>query len=114
MHDDAGDGGRLCELFFDRLTGLTRNSLLFSPIPHGTERCVVLPLSDLAEHCRNVGAVESPDLTRARCVFETGDSLIGARFEEVRRDILSEWGASAVSGTASDAAAELDAFLTRA
>ena len=114
VHDGPGDGGRLCALFLDKLTGLTQNSLLFSPVPHGTERCVVLPSSDLAEHCRSVGAARGPDLTRARCVFETGDSRIGGRFDEVRRDVLSEWGASTVAETAPDAEAELDAFLTRA
>ena len=114
VHDGAGENGRLCALFLDKLTGLTRNSLLFSPVPRGSDRCVVLPLGGLAEHCRNIGAGGSSDLAGARCVFETGDSRIGVRFEQVRRDVLSERGAPEVAETASDAAVELDAFLTRA
>ena len=36
---------------------------------------------------------DSPVLTRARCLFEHGDSEIGRRFGEARREILAEWGA---------------------
>ena len=94
VHDGSGDGRRLCALFLDTLTDLARNSLLFSPIRHGSNTGLVLPLAGLAEHCRQVGAAGFPDLTRARCLFEAGDSGIAARFEETRRNVLAEWGAN--------------------
>ena len=96
VHDGSGAGedGRLCGLFLQTLTGLTGNSLLFSPMQDGSNNCLALPLRDLAGHCRDVDGGAVPDLTRARCVFETGDSGIGARFEEVRRDVLADWGAN--------------------
>ena len=96
VHDGlgAGEEERLCGQFLPTLTGLAENSLLFSPMRGGSSTSLVLPLRDLAAHCRNAEAGEIPDLTRARCVFETGDSRISARFDEVRRAVLADWGAN--------------------
>ena len=90
LHDGPGSDGneRLCCRFREVLTSLAQDSLLFDPIPRGSDSCPVLALDSLAEHCRNAGLSEIPDLTEARCVFETGNSQIGARFEEVRREVL--------------------------
>ena len=90
----AGDDERLCGLFLRTLTVLAENSLLFSPMQGGSNTSLVLPLRDLAEHCGIRGGAGIPDLTRARYVFETGDSRIGARFEEVRRNVLADWGSN--------------------
>ena len=96
VHDGlgAGEDKRLCGLFLRNLAVLAENSLLFSPVPRGSNTRLALPLRDLAGHCRNAEEGEIPDLTRARCVFETGDSRLAARFEEVRRDILADWAAN--------------------
>ena len=96
VHDGPGDGenARLCRRFRATLARLAHNSLLFSPMPRDSKSGCVLALRDLAEHCRDVDAGEIPDLTRARCAFETGDAGIGARFAEVRREVLADCGAN--------------------
>ncbi len=91
VHDGSLAGGheRLCKRFRETLTALAEDSLLFSPIPRDSNAFLSLPLSDLAADGGTVAVNGIPDLTRARCVFEAGDAGIGARFAEVRRDVLS-------------------------
>ena len=96
VHDGAGDGEveRLCRRFRETLTELARDSLLFSPVPPGSSSLPALPLSELSERCGNPVSGEMPALTRARCVFECGDSEIARRFDEARREALAECGAN--------------------
>ena len=90
----TGENERLCERFREALSGLARHSLLFSPKPGEAHSQPALQLSGLAGHFANPAAGEIPALTRARCVFECGDSEIGARFREARRGVLAECGAN--------------------
>ncbi len=78
----------LCRRFLKALRGLSHDNLLFAPVPPGREAKPVRSLSDLAKH--HGGSVgELPDLTRARCIFTSGDPDIGTRFDEARRAILT-------------------------
>ena len=48
-------------------------------------------LSDFAEHHRSAAsASELLELTRARCVFEVGEAGIGQRFDDARREALTQ------------------------
>ena len=95
VHDgrQSGRNESLCRRFRDALTDLAQDSLLFSPIRPGSNPLPVLPLSELAGHCGSAASAEIPPLTRSRCVFECGDSEIGRRFGEARREVLAECGA---------------------
>ncbi len=84
---------RLCRRFRETLTDLARDSLLFSPIPPDADFLLALPLSELAESSRNPPAAQIPVLTRARCVFECGDSGMGQRADEAWREMLAGWRA---------------------
>ena len=96
VHDgsSASENARLCGRFRETLTGLASNSLLFSEFARDPRSRRLLSLDDLAEHCRSVDVEKIPDLTRARCVFETGDSGIGDRFDEARREVLADCAAN--------------------
>ncbi len=87
-----GDNERLCRQFRETLADLARDSLLFSPIAPDPNPLAALPLSELAGHCGSPASGTIPVLTRARCVFECGDSDIGRRFDEARRDALADCG----------------------
>ena len=88
-----GEVDRLCRGFRQSLTELAQDSLLFSPIPRRSGSLLALPLSGLAEHCRDRESGRIPVLTRARSVFEYGDCEIGRRFGDARRDVLAECAA---------------------
>ena len=96
VHDGwkSGKVERLCRRFREALTDLARDSLLFSPIPHDAESLPAVPLSDLAERGGIRGSGALPVLARARCLLTYGDSEIGRRFGEARREVLAEWGAN--------------------
>ena len=96
VHDGLGrsESNRICERFRASLTDLAQDSLLFSPIARGTDACVALPLGEVSEHYRKTESNARLDLTRARPVFESGDADIGARFKEIRREILADWSAN--------------------
>ena len=95
VHDgrQTGENERLCRRFGKALAALARDSLLFSPMPPRSAALPALPLSELAEHCRDLAPGGIPALTRARCVFECGDSDIGRRFGEARAEVLAACGA---------------------
>ena len=96
VHDGwrSGDHERLRRRFRKALTDLAEDSLLFSPVRPGSRSLFVLPLSELAEHCRNVAPGGIPALTRARCVFESGGSEIGLHFDRARSKALAEYAAN--------------------
>ena len=80
----------LCHRFVEALRTLSSGNLLFTPIPRGREARSVRSLADFSDRHRGAGSArELPDLTRARCVFESGESGIGKRFDEARREILA-------------------------
>ena len=95
VHDgrQSGEKERLCRRFRQALAELAQDSLLFSPIRPVSNPLPVLPLSELAGHCGSAASAEIPLLTRSRCVFECGDSEIGRRFGEARREVLAQCGA---------------------
>ena len=96
VHDGwrAGENAQLCRRFRETLKDLAEDSLLFSPIGRDANACLARTLSDLAERCRKAPEDNLLPLTRARCVFESGDSELGPRFDEARRAILAEHGAN--------------------
>ena len=96
VHDgrQTGEYERLCRRFRKTLTSLARDSLLFSPLPPGSNALPVLPLSELAEHCGTPAPGGIPVLTRARCVFECGDAEVARRFGEARGEVLAASGAN--------------------
>ena len=96
VHDDtgAGENERLCERFRTALSGLGQDSLLFAAGPGDANSQPALPLNELAARFAKPEFGAIPVLTRARCVFERGDSEIGRRFGEIRRGLLVEWGSS--------------------
>ena len=95
VHDGwkSSEVERLCRRFRETLTDLARDSLLFSPLPHATASLPAVQLSELAERGEFMTSGDSPVLTRARCVFEHGDSEIGRGFDEARREVLATYGA---------------------
>ena len=106
------DGGRpadreaLCRRFNEALAELSGASLLFAPAPPGWQGAAAVAPGDLEDFCRNAAkAGEGPDITRARCIFETGDAGIGRRFDETRRRVLAEGVANGEVREASDSAA---------
>ena len=95
VHDgwQFGENERLCRRFREALADLAQDSLLFSPIPTDADFLLSLPISELAESCRNPPSSQIPVLARARCVFECGDSGIGDRAAEAWRETVADWGA---------------------
>ena len=80
----------LCRRFLDALRALSRENLLFAPFPGSRERKPVRSLSDFVEYYRTTGSAgELLDLTRARCIFTSGDPDVGRRFDEARCDVLA-------------------------
>ena len=96
VHDgwQSGDIDRLCGRFRETLNDLAHDSLLFSPVPRDAKSLVVLPISELAGRGKSLASEGLPALGRTRSVFEYGDSEIGRRFDEARREVLAEWGAN--------------------
>ena len=76
----------LCRNFDHAVCALTSDSLLFAPISAGPARQVT---RELAELCDQDPAESAERLGRARCIFTSGDSGIGNRFEEAQREILA-------------------------
>ncbi len=84
----------LCRRFLDALRALSHENLLFAPFPESSERKPVRSLADFVEHHRTTGSAgELLEMTRARCVFTSGDPDIGRRFDEARREILANGAA---------------------
>ena len=76
--------------FRKALRVLSRDSLLFAAIPRGASRRPDRSFADFLEYHRDVGPEgELLELTRARCLFASGDADPGARFEAARREILA-------------------------
>jgi|GEM_PF-43262 len=79
----------LCQRFLDELRALSRDSLLFAPNPRSREVPLVRSLSNFVEH--HAGSTdELLSMTRARCIFTSGDAGIAGRFDEARREILAD------------------------
>ena len=86
----------LCRRFLEELDALSRDNLLFAPVPRGRNGGAVFSLADFTQRHRTSGlASELLELTRARCVFTSGDAGIGERFDEARREILTHGAARA-------------------
>ena len=85
------DHDLLCRQFRKTLRSLSRDNVLMAPIPRGAPARADRSFEDFLEHHRNVGPErELLELTRARCVFASGDRDLAARFEAARREILAQ------------------------
>ena len=92
MHDGGPEEYHeaLCRRFVEALRELSRDNLLFAPIPDRREGRAVRSLAGFVEHHVTAGSpAEMLDLTRARCVFTSGESGIEERFDAARREILA-------------------------
>ena len=69
---------------------LARDSLLFSPVEDNAASLASVSLRDMADYFAPKGS-EIPSLTRARCIFEYGDTEVDRRFQETRVNLLSVW-----------------------
>ena len=79
----------LCRSFFEGLRELSRANLLFAPIPRDRQLKAVRSVAEFTEHYRTTRkSRELLALTRARCVFTSGDADIATRFHGARREVL--------------------------
>ena len=79
----------LCRRFFEGLRELSRDNLLFAPIARDRPSGPVRSLDEFSEHHRSAGTpAELLALTRARCVFTSGDADLAERFARTRRELL--------------------------
>ena len=80
----------LCRGFDKALRELSADSLLFAPVPRDRDHERARKLADFLNQYLTTEAAEEPaELTRARCVFTSGDSGIGNQFEDARQEILA-------------------------
>ena len=79
----------LCGEFVEALRDLSRDNLLLAPVPRERESTTVRSLADFASHHRTAGsAAELLGLTRARCVFASGDEGPSEQFYRARQEVL--------------------------
>ncbi|MDE0486257.1 MAG: fatty acid desaturase [Nitrospira sp.] len=80
----------LCRRFHEALRTLCRDNLLFAMAPRDRAPRAVRSLAEFREHHRTAASAgELQELFRARCVFAAGDPVVGTRFDEARREILT-------------------------
>ena len=66
------------------------DSLLFAPVPRDRDHERARKLAGFRnQYLTSEAAEELAELTRARCVFTSGDSSIGKQFEQARQEILA-------------------------
>ena len=73
------------------LDRLAKESLLFCALERDTTACRAVPLSELASLCDDTTSDDCPDLTRARCVYESGATGVDAQFQALRMQVLADW-----------------------
>ena len=84
----------LCRSFFEGLRELSRDNLLFAPIARDRQSEPVRSLDEFSEHHRSAGTpAELLALTRARCVFTSGDADLAERFARTRQELLVDGAA---------------------
>ena len=81
---------RLAKRFSQSLNGLIKESLLFSTEPQADSACLKLSLSSLHEFVKDDKCSGLDFLMRARCAYECGTTEIKRRFDETRKQVLSE------------------------
>ena len=92
MHNEV-----ICSRYHEALHSLSHGSLLFESASNLEQGKTIYSLADFIKHYQTAGSTEEMlDLTRARCIFVSGDPEIGERFDEARHEILTQ-------GTARDA-----------
>lgn len=100
----------ICARYLEALRSLSQGSLLFAPVPAREKRKDVYSLADFTKHYRAADSAEELlDLTRARCVFVSGNPETERRFAEARQEVLTQGAAretliSERMGSAADAA----------
>ena len=89
VYDDTGERRLevLCRNFDGALQNLSRDSLLFAPLPGEEKGQAVRRLSELRSWGSEAGG-NPRELTGARQVFTSGDPGVATRFEEVRSEVL--------------------------
>lgn len=121
VHDGWEDNQieRLSRRFSDTLAHLAKDSMLLAPInPEDGNRVLTLPISEVAEHCLSQSSKDLPTLTRSRCVYEFGEMDLGRRFNDIRREVLVEYGknesllAWLMEGDGSDVGKEAASFVS--
>ena len=81
---------RMSRSLRERIGHLATDSLLFSPLQRKADEVLAVPFADLQDHCQRFESDSIPSLTRARCVWEYGDTGLSGRFDSTRRELLEE------------------------
>lgn len=76
------------------LTRLSNDNLVLSPVLRAGNYLESLSISALLDQFGGNRILRVPAISRARSIFEHGDSLINEQFWEARSKILSDWRAS--------------------
>lgn len=69
---------------------LAQDSLLFSPVSEVKVQIHAMQISELTENIGETQSLQTPDLMRANCIFEYGESEVANRFETIRRESLTK------------------------
>ena len=77
----------LCKLVRETLADLSVDSMIFPPPPQDGSTILALSLDELAERRGSSGSEALPNVTGARCVYETGELSIGGRSGEILEEI---------------------------
>ena len=92
VHDDDQTKSfeRLTKQFRTNLEELASDSLLFSSIPSKGNQNKSFTIAEFRSYSKDLESGDEDYLIGSRFVYEVGDSEISQRFEEVRREILTE------------------------
>ena len=74
----------------DRLIHLAKDSLLFSPMRRNSNDFLALPIADVDAHFKKSQSSSIPSLTRARCVWEYGNTQLKHQFDGILRELFAE------------------------
>ena len=89
MHNEV-----ICSRFLEALRSLSHGSLLFAPASNLGERKAIYSFADFMKHHQAADSAEDMlNLTRARCIFVSGNPELGERFDEARHEILAQGAA---------------------
>ncbi len=81
---------RLSRSLCDRISHLTKDSLLFSPLQKKTKNFLALQNAQFDEHVRQSQSKLFPLLTKARCVWEFGNDGLERRIATKRNELFAE------------------------
>ena len=81
---------RLTSHFRTNLENLANDSLVFSPISSTGNQNKSFTIAEFRTYCKVLETGDEDYLVGSRCIYEVGDSQIRQKFEEVRRETLTE------------------------